>query len=163
MTVDPTRIEIQFDPTVQRMRGISKHGLMPFDVPFVSEIVADLWQGGCEAGLVLPAFVKHLVSLYPWESYIVGHPISSLLLVTMYDSEDQEFKQVDAIAHWVNVCRADGPTLVHCQAGLNRSALVVARALILEGMPSTEAIRLVREKRSPVCLCNPSFERWLRR
>jgi hypothetical protein len=131
-------------------------------VPYVSEIVADLWQGGCEAGLILPAFVKHLVSLYPWESYVVGHPISSLLLVTMYDSEDQEFAKVDAIAHWVNVCRADGPTLVHCQAGLNRSALVVARALILEGMPSAEAIRLVREKRSPACLCNPSFERWLR-
>ncbi|MET1065442.1 MAG: dual specificity protein phosphatase family protein [Arthrobacter sp.] len=162
MTVDPTRIEIQFDPTVQRMSGISKHGLMPFDVPFVSEIVANLWQGGCEAGLILPAFVKHLVSLYPWESYVVAHPISSLLLVSMYDSEDQGFAQVDAIAHWVNVCRADGPTLVHCQAGLNRSALVVARALILDGMPNAEAIRLVRERRSPACLCNPSFERWLR-
>jgi protein-tyrosine phosphatase len=63
---------------------------------------------------------------------------------------------------WVNACRAAGPTLVHCQAGLNRSSLVIARALILSGMPSVAAIALIREKRSPACLSNPSFERWLR-
>jgi protein-tyrosine phosphatase len=51
---------------------------------------------------------------------------------------------------------------VHCQAGLNRSSLVIARALILSGMPSVAAIALIREKRSPACLSNPSFERWLR-
>jgi protein-tyrosine phosphatase len=62
----------------------------------------------------------------------------------------------------VNSCRGSGPTLVHCQAGLNRSSLVVVRALVLDGMDVDTAIAVVREKRSPVCLCNPSFESWLR-
>ena len=79
----------------------------------------------------------------------------------MYDSVDQAFDQVDAIARWVNECRAAGATLVHCQAGLNRSSLVVGRALVLEGMTAKSAIELIRSKRSPVCLSNPSFERWL--
>lgn len=79
----------------------------------------------------------------------------------MYDSSDQGFAQVDAIAAWVNVCRKDGPTLVHCQAGLNRSGLVAARALTLDGMNAADAIALLREKRSPAVLCNRSFESWL--
>lgn len=160
--VDPTRIDIDFDPMSQHMVGVSAHGLMSFDVPFISEMVPNLWLGGCEDGLVLPTFIKHLVSLYPWEKYTVNHDLDSSLIVRMYDSTDQAFDQVDAIARWVNDSRDWAPTLVHCQAGLNRSSLVVVRALMLGGMPVGEAIALVREKRSPACLSNPSFERWLR-
>ena len=80
----------------------------------------------------------------------------------MYDSLDQAYGQVDAIAAWVNAGRRSAPTLVHCQAGLNRSSLVAARALMLEGRSADEAITLIREQRSPACLCNPAFERWLR-
>jgi protein-tyrosine phosphatase len=159
--VDPTRIEMAVDPRRQRLVGISAHGLKSFDVPFVSEVTDDLWLGGCEDGLVLPSFVQHLVSLYPWEQYTVRHELASSLTVRMYDSVDQAFHQVDAIARWVNECRESGATLVHCQAGLNRSSLVVVRALTLQGMRAKEAIALVRAKRSPVCLSNPSFERWL--
>ena len=43
--VDPTAIEIDFDPTVQRMKGVTVHGGMPFDVPIISEIGPNLWQG----------------------------------------------------------------------------------------------------------------------
>jgi protein-tyrosine phosphatase len=62
----------------------------------------------------------------------------------------------------VNTCRQAAPTLVHCQAGLNRSSLVAARALVLDGMTPDNAITLIRAMRSPACLSNPSFERWLR-
>ena len=161
MSIDPTRIDISVDPQRQRLIGVSAHGLRHFDVPYISEIVPGLWLGGCEDGLVLPDFIKHLVSLYPWEAYTVNHELETALEVRMYDSLDQAFHQVDGIARWVNECRPTGPILVHCQAGLNRSSLVVTRALVLSGMPVREAIALVREKRSPVCLCNPSFERWL--
>ncbi len=162
MSIDPTRIDIEFDPLRQHMVGVSAHGLMPFDVPFISEITDNLWLGGCEDGLVLPGFIGHLVSLYPWERYTVNHELDSTLEVRMYDSTDQAFDQVDAIASWVNACRQTAPTLVHCQAGLNRSSLVAARALVLGGMTADLAIALIREKRSAACLSNPSFERWLR-
>ena len=162
MSLDPTKIEIDFDPTSKRMVGIARHGNTPFDVPFISQIEGNLWQGGCKDGLVLPTFIKHLVSLYPWEAYTVGHQLSSALEVRMYDSEDQAFNQVDAIAAWVKNCMADGPTFVHCQAGLNRSSLVAGRVLTMGGLEGWQAVKLLREKRSPACLCNPSFERWLR-
>lgn len=162
MSNDPTAINIQFDPTVQRMVGIARHGNTPFDVPYISQIAHNLWQGGCTNGLILPKHINHLVSLYPWESYTVQHELDSSLVVRMYDSEEQAFEQVSAIAAWVNVSRESGPVLVHCQAGLNRSSLVVAKALMLGGKTADEAISLIRTSRSPACLCNPAFEKWLR-
>lgn len=159
--IDPTRVDLAVDPQRKRLVGVSAHGLLPFDVPFISEVAPNLWLGGCQDDLVLPRFLRHLVSLYPWERYTIEHDLGSRLEVRMYDSVAQSFGQVDAIALWVNDCRANGPTLVHCQAGLNRSSLVVARALILGGMPPRTAIEQIRRKRSPVCLCNPSFETWL--
>jgi protein-tyrosine phosphatase len=162
MNADPTKIDIQFDPQQQRMEGVARHGMTPFDVPFISEIAPNLWQGGCQNGLVLPAFIEHVVSLYPWEAYTLQKMPASYLEVMMLDSEDQGYDQVDELAAWVNNRRQEGPVLVHCQAGLNRSSLVAARALMLGGMTADEAITLLRSKRSPACLCNPAFERWLR-
>lgn len=161
MNEDPTAIDIDFDPQQQRMSGVAFHGNTPFDVPFISEIAPNLWQGGCRRGLVLPEFITHLVSLYPWEAYTYEHDIDSAINVRMYDSHEQGIEQVDSLAAWVNTCRKSGAVLVHCQAGLNRSSLVVARALMLEGATAADAIATIREKRSPACLCNEAFERYL--
>ncbi|OZC80242.1 protein tyrosine phosphatase [Rhodococcus sp. 06-418-5] len=161
MNEDPTAIDIDFDPQQQRMSGVAFHGNTPFDVPFISEIAPNLWQGGCRRGLVLPEFITHLVSLYPWEAYTYEHDIDSAINVRMYDSHEQGIEQVDSLAAWVNTCRKSGAVLVHCQAGLNRSSLVVARALMLEGATAADAIATIREKRSPACLCNETFERYL--
>jgi protein-tyrosine phosphatase len=162
VSTDPTAISIQLDPQVQRMTGVAYHGRTPFDVPYVSEIAPNLWQGGCEEGLVLPAFIDHVVSLYPWEKYAVNHELKSELYLRAYDSTEQGLDFVPPLAVWVNACRRTGPVLVHCQAGLNRSSLVTAFALMLNGKSAGEAISQVREKRSPACLCNPAFEEWLR-
>lgn len=162
MRADPTGIKITLDPTVQRMSGIAAHGNTPFDVPYISKIHENLWQGGCKNGLMLPKFIRHLVSLYPWESYRVKHDLDTRLSVRAYDSLDQATDQIDSVARWVNEMSRSGPVLVHCQAGLNRSSLVMARALMLEGWTADMAISWIREKRSPACLCNPAFEAWLR-
>lgn len=160
--IDPTAIDILFDPTVRRMVGVARHGNTPFDVPFISEIAPNLWQGGCQTGLVLPTFIKSVVSLYPWERYQVEHELENELYVRMYDSLDQTTEQVDHLAALINVFRDQGPVLVHCQAGLNRSSLVAGRALVLGGMEGWQAVKTLRDKRSPACLCNPAFERWLK-
>jgi protein-tyrosine phosphatase len=162
MSGDPTGIKIAFDPTVQRMSGVADHGMTPFDVPFISEIAPGLWQGGCKNGLLLPKFIKHVVSLYPWEAYKAKHDLASTLSVRMHDAVDQGTGEVDEIARWAATCRKTGPVLIHCQAGLNRSSLVTARVLMISGATADEAIRLIREKRSQACLCNPAFEEWLR-
>ncbi|BCN44673.1 protein tyrosine phosphatase [Rhodococcus hoagii] len=161
-TVDPTAIDIALDPMRQHLIGITAHKHLPFDVPVISEISRNLWQGGCREGLVLPDFVKHLVSLYPWEQYDIRHTVDSEMYVRMYDSAEQGFEQVDALAAWVNVCRETGPVLIHCQVGLNRSSLVAARAMVLsEEADPAGAIAVLRERRSPACLCNEAFEAWL--
>lgn len=111
---DHTKINIEFDPHHQRMKGYTREKSMSFDVPFISEIAPNLFMGGCRSGLLLPKNIKHLVSLYVWERYSVGHEMLSSLSVEMYDSHEQEFDQVEALAAWVNVCRAKDPVLVHC-------------------------------------------------
>lgn len=170
---DPTRIEIksdwpqtnvkqEVDPMIQRMSGTAVHGDTPFDVPYISHIEGNLYQGGSDPHLQLPHFFKHYISVAPWYNYRVNHELESHMSVIMYDSLSQGVEQVDALANWINVCVKDGPTLVHCQAGLNRSGLIAGRALMLQGKTADEAIKLLRETRSPAVLCNPAFEAHLR-
>ncbi|MFJ9695272.1 protein phosphatase [Kitasatospora sp. NPDC101183] len=52
-------------------------------------------------------------------------------------------------------------TLVRCHSGYNRSGLVVAQALMTLGRDAGEAVRLVRERRSPWALNNPVFVDYL--
>lgn len=166
---DPTKINLQTnakkerDPTLVRMKGHAIHGNTPFDVPFISHIEGNLWQGGCQQGLDLPEFFMHLFSLYPWERYRVKPSrLATELYIHMFDSVEQSIDVVDHIAALINEAKKTGPVLVHCQAGLNRSSLLVARSLMLEGKTADEAINLLREKRSDACLCNPAFEAHLR-
>ena len=80
----------------------------------------------------------------------------------MYDSIDQAFDQVDAIAvlgEHLSAGGADPGALPGRAEPLEPGG---RRALVLGGMTADDAIALIREKRSPACLCNPSFERWLR-
>lgn len=162
-TADPTAIPLGVDPTYQRMIGRTYHGNMQFDVPYMSQITDNLWMGGCDPLLVLPPNIKHVISLYPWAQYRTNHTVSSRLEVMMLDSEDQEidYYTMKRIVSWVRACEVDGPTLVHCQAGLNRSGLVVAAFLLDQGKSGEEAINMLREARSPAVLCNKSFEDWV--
>lgn len=131
-----------------------------FNVPLVSHVEGNLYQGGCAQGVRLPDEFKHVVSLYPWEKYALG-PNTARVEFRLYDSQQQAMDQIDLIAGKVAEFCADGPTLVHCQAGLNRSGLVAARALMLMNDDSAAtAIAKVR-KRSEVVLCNQSFTNWL--
>ena len=166
---DPTWTDIDVDPRTHRFRGVATHGNTPFDMPFITHVMDNLWQGGCEDGMVLPEEIKHVVSLYKWERYEVNHVLSSYEEITAYDSADEgslggmSEEQVLDLAAMVNRRRADAPTLVHCQAGLNRSGLIAATALLLNGdvLTGADAVALLRQQRSPAVLCNPLFESWL--
>jgi protein-tyrosine phosphatase len=157
---DPTKIELRLDPEQERMVGTAIHGNTPFDVPYISKIASNLWQGGCQNGLVLPDYIDVVFSLYPWEKYTIDRADVGRIEVEMYDSVDQGFEQVDDLAKAINLYRSAGlNVLVHCQAGLNRSSLVAARVLMLgDGATADEAIVHIRKRRSPACLCNRAFE-----
>lgn len=170
-------------------------GASEFDVPLFSQITDKLWTGcspaefpdeheSVEYDYTRSMFIRHarpvnchwlwdldgprfdaILDLYG-ESYIVPSDTDYLAMI-MYDSADKlpsEMieKAVDQVLEWLH---ADKTVLIHCQAGLNRSALVAARVLMRDTdteMSAADAIVLIREKRSPMCLCNRHFERFLR-
>lgn len=137
-------------------------GAAHFKVPLFSHIEGNLYVGGCINGVELPHDFKHVLSLYPWGNYILG-PDTARLVVRMYDSSDvPDPAKLDELADYVVGALQAGKTLVHCQAGLNRSNLIAALALIKLGRTPNEAIQLLRERRTPLVLCNAAFTGYLR-
>lgn len=133
-----------------------------FKVPLISQITDDLWTGGWLPGVTLPDDFRFVVSVYPWGEYELG-PNTARISVEMYDSEEMPDRhKLITLARIVNAFRGAGKTLVHCQAGLNRSALVAGVALVLDGRKPAEAIDLLRSSRCDVVLCNATFEHCLR-
>ena len=72
--------------------------------------------------------------------------------------EEEDLADVDRLARVVAARLDEGQrVLVRCQAGLNRSSLVAALALVHRGLAPQEAIDAIRAGRSPNCLFNRSF------
>lgn len=166
--IDPTAYALggdarETDPRVRRLDAWANHGGYRLRMPFMTEVAENLWHGGVEHGLVLPDFVEFKLSLYPWEDYTINHELKESRTERMHDSLDQDLSAIGELAEWVNERRLIGPVFVHCQAGLNRSSLVVAMALLGLGDVDTpqEAVDLIRRRRDPACLCNPAFEAWV--
>jgi len=148
------------DLSTHRIEGIARMGNTPFSVPLFSEVNNMLWQGGCPVGEAPDEFA-YIINLYPWEPYATKQH-QEAHIHTMYDSHEiADTRLIEYLADKVNDCRKKGRTLVHCQAGLNRSAFITALALIRDGMKAEEAIALLRQKRSPAVLCNQAFEKFL--
>jgi hypothetical protein len=127
-----------------------------------THIKGNLWMGGTPADQPGCSRVfRFIVNLYPWESYPT-YADQVLTKVPMYDhSELMPEKFLLGLADYVNATRTAGPTLVHCQMGLNRSGLVAALALIRSGMTPSAAVQLLRRKRDECVLCNPAFHDYL--
>jgi protein-tyrosine phosphatase len=148
------------DLTSHHIEGIARMGNKPFRVTLFSHIKDNLYTGGCPVQEA-PEVFKFIVCLYPWEPYEI-HDHQMQTSIKLYDhGETPDVETVYILARHVLECCKAGPTLVHCQAGLNRSALVAGLSLILGGMDPAEAIKLLREKRCDAVLCNAHFERWL--
>lgn len=159
-----------------RVTGYSNIGGHRIDCPLISHVEGNLYQGGCPdpqsseeidregnmytSVVALPDQFKHVVSLYPWGRYTLPEGCTRDEF-KLYDSTGQDTGTVEEIAALAYKYVQDGPTLVHCQAGLNRSGLIAGRVLMLMGYTAEEAITKLR-KRSPAVLCNPTFEQYLR-
>ena len=132
-----------------------------FDVDMITHVSDNLWQGGCEDGLKLDDDFVRVVSLFKWGRYELG-PNTERIEFTMYDSHDGvDWDDLEKAADLVVEGVQKGKTLVHCQAGLNRSGLVAGRALMKMGYTAQDAIDLLRRTRSPLVLCNDTFVKQL--
>lgn len=154
--------EMQTDIT-KRIEGFAAKDANLSTFELISHITDNLWMGGCIQDTRLPKEFDYVVSMYPWEQYAL-HESTVRFEYQMYDhAEMPDVPTLYAAAGTVLGClRSGGTTLVHCQAGLNRSGLVTGLALVLSGTDPETAITMLRHKRSPSVLCNPVFADWLR-
>lgn len=135
----------------------TSNGPQYFDAPLISHITGNLYVGGCNPAHDLGNEFQTVVSLYPWEQYPIGDAVLRVE-VKMYDGpsgvdEDDLFRASEATLYGLRT----GKTLVHCQAGINRSNLVAAYTLMRQGYSANRAIDLLREKRHPLVLSNQHF------
>jgi protein-tyrosine phosphatase len=161
---DTNMDNVTIDWTNQRMTGFVRDfgptdGWM--DIPLISPVKGDLYQGGCKDGVNLGSEFKTVVSLYKWERYVRAEGVD-LYEFEAYDSssgldEETLFKASDAALKGLE----KGKTLIHCQAGLNRSGLTAAFTLMRMGMSAQDAIDLLRKQRSGMVLCNQTFVKQL--
>lgn len=63
--------------------------------------------------------------------------------------------------HGWSAWRSGAQVLVRCQQGVNRSGLVTALILMLDGRTAPDAIAHLRDRRGPAVLNNTRFETWL--
>ena len=114
-------------------------------------------------GWVVPVVVADefdtVISLYAAE----GHGPAEGVEHHYYRMADADLLEGDgsAVARLADLAaqrvREGRSVLVRCQAGLNRSSLVAALALVRLGLEPQEAIDRIRERRHVNCLFNRSF------
>jgi hypothetical protein len=162
-------------PYVRPIPYVTRGAAWPAYAP--SEILPGLWQGGTEDDHVVGGRVPAghhgalagrsprfgvVVTLYadaqpaPWgvEELRFGFPDADLTPAFA--------ARAVALARHAHRRWKDGErVLVRCQAGVNRSGLVMALVLMLEGMDAHDAIALIRERRAPAALSNSAYVRWL--
>lgn len=121
-----------------------------------TEIIEGVWQSG------------HPRSNEQWDAVIDldgdQPPLENIALYVRWPIEDgpaPEHAPLVALADLVaDLRRAGKQVLIHCAGGMNRSGLLVAAALVREGMEAQEAIALIRARR-PGALNNRQFVRHL--
>ena len=139
-----------------------------------SEILPGLWQGGTDDYDVIgvaghcPNRVTstHFDSVYTlyaranaasWNVKEVRFGFADGDMTDFDPEADLYFAVREAHADW----KAGKRVLVRCQAGLNRSGLVMALVLIREGYTPEQAVELIRQNRGDIALCNDTFVRWI--
>lgn len=133
-----------------------------FDIPLISHVTGNLYQGGVSQGYKLDDDFVKVVSLYQDERYILG-PETERVNFEMFDHAEYEidWHALDQASDEVLEGMQRGKTLVHCQAGLNRSGLVAAVTLMKLGWNAQAAIDFLRRSRCKFVLCNKTFVRQL--
>ena len=171
----PSSADAVTQPYVRPIPYVAPRAAWPAYAP--DQILPGLWQGGTEDDEVVGGRIPAdhhgalagrrtrfdvVVTLYadaqpaPWgvEELRFGFPDADLT---------PEFaSRAIALARHAHRRWRDGErVLVRCQAGVNRSGLVMALVLMLEGMDAHDAIALIRERRAPAVLSNFAYVRWL--
>lgn len=138
-------------------------------LPLYSEVLPKLFIGGTDDRDVILNPDRSLATVDCTEFqavvtlYAYANPLGWKVAENRYGFPDSAISNEDklavrALAEWLRGEWKSGKTsMARCQAGLNRSSLVIALILLTEGYTAAEAIELIRHQRSPNALFNKSF------
>lgn len=139
-----------------------------------SEILPNLYMGGT-GDFDIVQFGKRLPELHEREEfdavvtcYSYAQPMSWYVHENRYGFADgpldhETFVKAQELASWLHSeWKAGRKCLSRCAAGLNRSGLIVALVLMLDGYSADDAIALIRKKRDRNALFNLDFVRKLK-
>jgi Dual specificity phosphatase, catalytic domain len=95
--------------------------------------------------------VDVVIDLEDWDwAWVPSVPLGKVFVsFPMQDEDDVDPKVRDVAAFVASLVGSGRKVLVHCTEGLNRSGVVIARALMEMGQSAPEAIELVRRGRGP--------------
>lgn len=146
-----------------------------WDFPLWSEILPGLWLGGTDDNDTIETGVDTykprmitkddfdtVITLYSW-----AQPVDWLVEEVRYGFYDSEISHIDFAAveraadFAYQAWKSGKRVLIRCQAGINRSSLVMAHVLMKDKYKAREAIDLMREKRSNAVLLNRHFVDYL--
>ena len=146
------------------------------DPPLYSEILPNLWQGGTDDDDLVHTTEGRLPTYSDFKEFDVVVSLSAYSMpmgwmVKEYrfgfpdgPASDEIYAEIEKIADYAYLdWKAGKKCLVRCQAGINRSGLVVALMLMREGMSAEDAITLIRKQRNQYALDNAHFVDYLKR
>lgn len=149
-----------------------------WDFPLWSEILPGLWLGGTDDDDTIEdasnihvsrAITKEdfdtVVTLYAW-----ANPVDWFVQELRYGFYDAglannnvDYASLnDAAEYAYKAWKSGKRVLIRCQAGINRSSLVMGLVLMRDGYPAAAAISLMRSKRSNAVLLNEDFVEYLK-
>ena len=142
-------------------------------ISLYSEILTNLFMGGTddEDVIHIPARIYSRREDLPFDSiftmYAWARPADWNVQEFRYGVPDASIKDIDlnrlrqAVEFGYDRWKQGDRLLVRCQAGLNRSGLVMALILIKDGYTPYQAIDLIRQRRTDIALFNENFVNWL--
>jgi protein-tyrosine phosphatase len=142
-------------------------------ISLYSEILTNLFMGGTddEDVIHIPARIYSRREDLPFDSmvtmYAWARPADWNVQEFRYGVPDASIKDIDlnrlrqAVEFGYDRWKQGDRLLVRCQAGLNRSGLVMALILIKDGFTPYQAIDLIRQRRTGIALFNENFANWL--
>jgi protein-tyrosine phosphatase len=139
--------------------SMAEHSAIPFTW---NEVVPGLFQGDFPEGDVDWSPFDDVISMSTTAPSPRLRPDGLWLHLPIPDGPMEDPDVVREVARTVaERVTAGRRVLVHCYAGLNRSGVVSARALMFMGVPVPEAIARVRAARGEDALFNGHFVAWL--
>lgn len=108
--------------------------------------------------LAQPAPFDSVVCLYGHANPIGYYVREQRFGIADAELDEESKPEIRQLADWLHSEWKLGKRVAgKCQAGWNRSSLVVALVLLKEGYSAHDAINLIRDRRSPNALCNRNF------